>query len=80
MASTTTTAAAIVLSAVATLTGLLALKYPDRALFDEHRENVPYPKKGTVPILGNLLNVSRNKNRYFEYVVELYEQLDTLTL
>ncbi|KAI9357101.1 cytochrome P450 [Pilaira anomala] len=66
------------LLAVAAITGALALKYPDRALFDEHREGIPHPSG--VPILGNLLNISRNKERYFEYVLELYEQLDTLTL
>lgn len=71
---------AIAASTLAAIAGLLALKYPDRAIFDEHRENVPHPTKGTVPLLGNLLNVSRNKDRYFEYVVDLYEQLDTLTL
>lgn len=66
------------LLALASITGALALKYPDRALFDEHREGIPHPTG--VPILGNLLNISRNKERYFEYVLELYEQLDTLTL
>lgn len=68
---------AIVLSAIATITAALALKYPDRALFDEHRENLAHPKG--VPILGNLLNLSRNKDRYFEYVVEIFENLDTMT-
>ncbi|GAA5807169.1 hypothetical protein MFLAVUS_000523 [Mucor flavus] len=63
---------------LATLTAALALKYPDRAVFDEHRENVVYPKG--LPIVGNLLNISKNKDRYFEYVVEIYEKLDTLTL
>ena len=66
------------LSTVAAITGLLALKYNDRALFDEHRKGIPHPKG--VPILGNLLNISRNKHRYFEYLLEVYEQLDTLTL
>lgn len=63
---------------VATLTAALALKYPDRAVFDEHRENVPYSKG--LPIVGNLPNIFKNKERYFEYVVEIYEKLDTLTL
>ncbi|KAI9260881.1 cytochrome P450 [Helicostylum pulchrum] len=65
------------LSTVGAITGLLAIKYNDRALFDEKREGIPSPKG--VPILGNLLNISRNKHRYFEYLLEVYEQLDTLT-
>lgn len=64
--------------ALGIITGALALKYDDRALFDEHRENIPYPKG--IPILGNLLKVLKNRERYFEYVAELYEDLNTLTL
>lgn len=63
--------------ALGIITGALALKYDDRALFDEHRENIPYPKG--IPILGNLLKVLKNRERYFEYVAELYEDLNTLT-
>lgn len=65
-------------STVAVITGLLALKYNDRAVFDEKREGMLYPKG--VPLLGNLLNISRNKHRYFEYLLEVYESLDTMTL
>jgi hypothetical protein len=78
MPSTQINSGSLILSIAAIATTVLAIKYPDRALFDEHRENVPHPKG--VPILGGLLALSRNKDRYFEYVVELYEQLDTLTL
>jgi hypothetical protein len=66
-------------AAAAAIIGALALKYPDRALFDEHRENVPHPKGG-LPILGTLLEVSKNKGRYFEYLLEVYEELDTMIL
>ncbi|CAO3648016.1 unnamed protein product [Mucor hiemalis] len=68
---------ALFLSSTVALAAALAIKYPDRALFDEHRENIAHPKG--VPLLGNLLEVAKNKHRYFEYVVDLYEQLDTLT-
>lgn len=68
----------LALSVVTSITAALALKYPDCALFDEHRENLAHPKGG-VPILGNLLTLSRNKDRYFEYVVEIFESLDTMT-
>lgn len=66
------------LLALTVIAGALALKYPDRALFDEHRENVPHPDG--LPILGSLLALSKNKERYFEFLLEIYEQLDTLTL
>ncbi|KAI9245275.1 cytochrome P450 [Helicostylum pulchrum] len=65
------------LLALTVIAGALALKYPDRALFDEHRENVPHPDG--LPILGSLLALSKNKERYFEFLLEIYEQLDTLT-
>jgi hypothetical protein len=68
----------IALSTIAAVTGLLAYKYPDRAIFDEPRKNV-LNQKG-VPLLGNLLKISKNKHRFFEYMLEVYEQLDTLTL
>jgi hypothetical protein len=76
--STTQFGTVVALSTIAVITGLLALKYPDRALFDEHRENIPHTKGD--PLIGNLIAVSRNKNRYFEYLVEVYEKLDTMTL
>lgn len=69
---------ALFLSSTVAIAAALAIKYPDRALFDEHRENIAHLKG--VPLLGNLLEVAKNKHRYFEYVVDLYEQLDTLTL
>lgn len=64
--------------ALGVITGALALKYDDRALFDEHRKNIPHP--AGLPILGNLLNVLKNRERYFDYIAEVYEELNTLTL
>jgi hypothetical protein len=68
----------VALSTIAAVTGLLALKYPDRAIFDEPYKNVPQQKD--VPLLGNLLKISKNKHHYFEYLFEVHGQLDTITL
>lgn len=65
------------LSTIAVITGLF-VKYPDCALFDQHRKDIPYIKGA--PLIGNLAAISRNKNRYFEYLLEIYEALDTMTL
>lgn len=75
--STTSFGTIAALSTLAVITGLL-VKYPDCALFDGHRENIPHIKGD--PLIGNLRAVSKNKNRYFEYLLEVYEELDTMTL
>ncbi|KAI7890517.1 cytochrome P450 [Mucor mucedo] len=64
------------LSTIAVITGLF-IRYPDCALFDQHRKDIPHIKGD--PLIGNLMAVSKNKNRYFEYVLEVYEALDTMT-
>lgn len=68
----------VALSTIAAVTGFLTLKYPDRAIFDEPRENVPN-QKGE-PLLSNLLKVSKNKHRFYQYVLEVYEQLNIMRL
>lgn len=68
---------AIALTSAFVITAALALKYPDRALFDEHREGIPHPKGS--PILGNLLELLKNKERIFMYALENYESMDTFT-
>lgn len=68
----------IATATVASAIAFLAYKYPDCGAFDTPHESIPY-RKG-VPILGNLPKISANVDRYYEYVVEVYEELNSLTL
>lgn len=63
---------------VAAVLGLLALKYPDRAVFAEEREGIP-PLPG-VPLLGSLPNAIANQPVFYDWVCRQFEQLDTLTM
>lgn len=68
----------IAAATVASVVAFLAYKYPDCGVFDTPHKSIPY-KKG-VPILGNLPELTANVDRYYEYLVEVYEELNTLTL
>ncbi|KAI9488566.1 cytochrome P450 [Zychaea mexicana] len=63
-------------AAVITL-GLLALKYNDRALFHEARDDMPRVKGD--PIVGGLFRQLANKDRTYDQQCQHFERLDTLT-
>ncbi|KAI8637919.1 cytochrome P450 [Parasitella parasitica] len=52
-------------------------KYPDRAVFREHRAGL-IDLEGT-PILGNLPGMVLNGDRFYDYLTEHFERLNTLT-
>ena len=56
----------------------LVYKYPDCGIFDPPRKSIPYPKG--LPVLGNLLDIIANMDRVYEYMTDIYEDLDTMTL
>lgn len=62
----------------ATTLGFLALKYNDRALFQERREGVPFVKGD--PLVGGLFRNIIYKNTAYDNHVNRFEYLDTLTL
>lgn len=55
----------------------LAIKYPDRALFDEERNEIAH-KKGW-PILGVLPSLLYNAERMHEFLLLGFTNLDSLT-
>lgn len=69
--------AGIIGGATAAVLGLLALKYPDRAIFDEHREGIPYTKGW--PLVGILPTLVANKERIHHMFLEGFELSDSLT-
>jgi hypothetical protein len=56
----------------------LALKYHDRALFDEHNPGTPYIKG--YPLLGTLPHIIRGTETLHDFVMKEFEELDSLTL
>lgn len=64
-------------SATAAIVGLLALKYNDRAIFDEHREGIA--TKPGWPLVGQLPSLVANKEKIHEWFLEGFEDLDVLT-
>lgn len=78
VSATKTEILGITAAAVASITALLALKYPDRGVFHEHREGL-IDMVGT-PILGNLPSMVKNMDRFYDYLTEHYEKMNTLTL
>lgn len=64
-------------AAAATVLGLLALKYNDRAIFDEKREgmvNLP-----GYPLVGGLPKMLANKERILDLILQGFEDNDCLT-
>ncbi|OAD71650.1 cytochrome P450 CYP5203 [Phycomyces blakesleeanus NRRL 1555(-)] len=49
---------------------LLALRYPDRAIFTEHREGVPHDKG--LPLVGQLFSLLKNKYRIHDFQAEKF--------
>ncbi|RCH89322.1 hypothetical protein CU097_012153, partial [Rhizopus azygosporus] len=69
---------AIAGAAVSSIITLLMIKYHDRPLFYKHMEGVPYHKG--YPLLGNLLEFTKNVPRLYDYQLDIHEKLDSLTL
>ncbi|RCH84922.1 hypothetical protein CU097_005150 [Rhizopus azygosporus] len=69
---------AIAGAAVSSIMTLLMIKYHDRPLFYEHMEGVPCHKG--YPLLGNLLEFTKNVSRLYDYQLDIHEKLDSLTL
>ncbi|KAI9492576.1 cytochrome P450 [Zychaea mexicana] len=69
--------AAITTSAAVGMLGLLAIKYNDRAIFDERRTDLPFITGE--PLIGTLGMQLRNKDQLYEYQTYTLERLDTLT-
>ncbi|KAL0080217.1 cytochrome P450 CYP5203 [Phycomyces blakesleeanus] len=57
---------------------LLALKYPDRAIFTEHRDGVPHEKG--LPLVGHLFGLLKNKYRIHDFQTDKFVKLDTMTM
>ncbi|KAG0796934.1 hypothetical protein G6F16_000497 [Rhizopus arrhizus] len=65
-------------AAASSLFTLIALKYHDRPVFSEHQKEVPHVKG--YPLVGNLPTLLHNIPRIYDYQLENFERLDTLTL
>lgn len=65
------------LGASAAVITALAIKYPDRALFDENRPNIA--TKGGWPILGALPSLLSNADRMHEFLLAGFTNLQALT-
>jgi fatty acid omega-hydroxylase len=70
--------AGIAAATVASVVTLLAIKYNDRPVFVEHAKNVPHHKGA--PLVGNLFGFRSNSERLYDYLHEIFEQYDTLTM
>lgn len=64
-------------TAAATL-ALLALKYPDRAIFDEHREGIATMKG--LPLVGGLPRQILNRDVAYDMLCKALEDLDAVTM
>ncbi|KAI9495238.1 cytochrome P450 [Zychaea mexicana] len=65
-------------SAIALVAGLLALKYNDRPLFAEERNDMTLFRGH--PLIGSLLYMIRNKARLVDYISDEFESNDVTTL
>ncbi|KAI8987644.1 cytochrome P450 [Mycotypha africana] len=65
-------------AAVSAILTLLAAKYNDRPIGYEHPKGIPY--KSGLPLLGNLPLLLNNKERIYDFQLDLLEELDTLTM
>lgn len=65
------------LGASAAVITALAIKYPDRALFDENRPNIA--SKGGWPIVGALPSILSNADRMHEFLLTGFTHLQALT-
>ncbi|KAG1115932.1 hypothetical protein G6F42_013824 [Rhizopus arrhizus] len=55
----------------------LALKYPDRAVFDEHREGISH--KGGWPLVGSTPMIIKNAENMHEFLLSGFVSMNTLT-
>ncbi|KAI9490825.1 cytochrome P450 [Zychaea mexicana] len=67
----------VVGGATAAVLGLLALKYPDRAIFDEHREGIV--RQPGWPLVGGLPSIVGNKEQMHELFMAGFENTGALT-
>ncbi|KAI7852169.1 cytochrome P450 [Circinella umbellata] len=67
----------IIGGASAAILGLLALKYPDRAIFDEHREGIP--TQPGYPLVGGLPTIVRYKEKMHDLFMTGFELTGALT-
>ena len=63
--------------ASAAILGLLALKYPDRAIFDEHREGIV--TQPGYPLVGGLPAIVINKEKMHDLFMTGFELTGALT-
>lgn len=56
----------------------LAVRYPDRAMFDEYRTGIPF-KKGW-PLVGRLLHILKDRESVHEHFLECFTDLKSLTM
>ena len=59
--------------------GLLALKYNDRAIFTDRRNDIPNLPK-SVPLFGILFDQIANKERNLDWFNENITKLDSMTM
>ena len=55
----------------------LAVKYNDRAIFDEHRPGIAY-RKG-YPLVGGLPILLKNRSNVHDFFTQNFEELDATT-
>ncbi|KAI9310986.1 cytochrome P450 [Dichotomocladium elegans] len=68
----------ILSGATAAVLGVLALKYPDRAIFDEHRKGIALPPGGW-PLVGSLPAVLSNKESIHHLFHNGFEKTKSMT-
>lgn len=61
----------------AAIIGVCALKYPDRAIFDEKREGIA--SKGGWPIVGSLPAILYNAENMYDYLLNGFTVMNSLT-
>jgi hypothetical protein len=69
--------AGLVTGGTTLLLGLLALKYPDRPIFTERHDELPYP--GGYPLVGMAPDIIKNRETIHCFFLQVFESLNTLT-
>ncbi|KAG0174495.1 hypothetical protein DFQ28_002952 [Apophysomyces sp. BC1034] len=70
--------AGIIGGATTAVLAVLAIKYPDRAVFDEHREGVPY--RPGWPLLGSLPSILYNNQTMHDFFLRGFTDSGALTM
>ncbi|KAI8150421.1 cytochrome P450 [Fennellomyces sp. T-0311] len=68
----------LALAGIAGGLGLLALKYNDRAVFAARRDDIPSIRG--IPLFGILFQQVANKDRFLNYLLEKFDELETMTM